>query len=93
MQLSEMDTPRMFLLHAVQLLPRRRYSHLELKTYLQFGAPSTKHVSFAVEGGPAGATLEVTLAQFWSSGSGSPLPAIAHIEVGGVRSVGVGAVV
>lgn len=77
-RLSQFDTPRMFLVHTLQLIPLRRYSYREYKSYLVFPSPTSKMVSFEVEGG---GTLEFTLAQFWSSGSGSPVSAIADIEI------------
>ncbi|KAG6541056.1 hypothetical protein Mapa_017543 [Marchantia paleacea] len=70
------DTPRRFLVSAVQLMPKERPSVWE--TYATFTSPSTKDFALPVEGG---ITMELTLALFWSSGSGSHIPALAEIQV------------
>ncbi|KAL3696139.1 hypothetical protein R1sor_010215 [Riccia sorocarpa] len=70
------DTPRRFIVSAVQLLPKKRPSVWD--TYATFSSPSSKDFAFAVEGG---VTMELTLALFWSSGNGSHVPALAEIEV------------
>ncbi len=58
------EEPRRLLLHMVQLLPGEAYSQNEFKEYINVGPGSDEIRSFAVTGGR---TLEVALAQFWSS--------------------------
>ncbi|KAJ7534838.1 hypothetical protein O6H91_12G006200 [Diphasiastrum complanatum] len=70
------DTPRKFFLNAVQLPPRDRpYVWESIAT---FSLPSSKSFTFVVKGG---LTMELTIAQFWSSGSGSRVPASAEVEM------------
>ncbi len=52
------------MVRASQLLPHTRYSETESRSYLSLAAHAEERLSFATV---AGATLEVTLAQFWSS--------------------------
>ncbi|KAL2642830.1 hypothetical protein R1flu_010417 [Riccia fluitans] len=70
------DTPRRFLVSAVQLMPKKRPSVWE--TYATFTSPSAKDFAFPVDGG---VTMELTLALSWSSANGSHVPALAEIEV------------
>ncbi|MCO5584273.1 hypothetical protein L7F22_038197 [Adiantum nelumboides] len=76
MRVSGFDTPRRFYLNAVQLVQQKRPVVSE-STFVLAG-PSTKDFSFRVQGG---ITMELTVAQFWSSGSGSHLPANATVEI------------
>ncbi|MCO5584159.1 hypothetical protein L7F22_038082 [Adiantum nelumboides] len=76
MRVSGFDTPRRFYLNAVQLVQQKRPVVSE-STFVLAG-PSTKDFSFRVQGG---ITMELTVAQFWSSGSGSQLPANATVEI------------
>ncbi|GAB4814120.1 hypothetical protein N2152v2_001166 [Parachlorella kessleri] len=61
---GQTDTPKLFLLRATQLLPHTRFSDSEHRSMVQLSAFGDHVSSFAVR---AGGTLEVTLAQFWSS--------------------------
>ncbi|KAI5070002.1 hypothetical protein GOP47_0014345 [Adiantum capillus-veneris] len=76
MRVSGFDTPRRFYLNAVQLAQQKRPVVSE-STFVLPG-PSTKDFSFRVQGG---ITMELTVAQFWSSGIGSHLPATATVEI------------
>jgi hypothetical protein len=55
---------RAFMVRGTQLLPHTRYSDSEARAYLSLGAHAEQRLALAVI---AGGTLEVTLAQFWSS--------------------------
>jgi len=56
--------PRTIVLHAVQKLPGRSYSSAESREYVRVEGPSEEVRSFRVTGGH---TLELCLAQYWSS--------------------------
>ncbi len=58
------EEPRLVLLHAVQLLPGEHYAQNELKEYVTLGPQAQEIRSLKVTGGR---TLELCLAQFWSS--------------------------
>ena len=51
------------MLRATQLLPHTRYSDSEYRSFVQLGSFGEHAAAFAVTGG---ATLELTLAQYWS---------------------------
>lgn len=55
---------RMMMVRASQLLPHTRFSDAEAGARMNLAADAEERLSFATV---AGATLEVTLAQFWSS--------------------------
>lgn len=58
------ETQKHYMVRATSVLPQTRYSDCEFRTSIQL-PPHSEHVStFAVT---EGATLELTLAQFWSS--------------------------
>ncbi|XP_024527545.1 tripeptidyl-peptidase 2 [Selaginella moellendorffii] len=71
---SNFDTPRKFFLNAVQLQRSARPSVWE--SILTLTAPCSKSFAFSV---CEGLTMELTISQFWSSGSGSH--AAAHVDV------------
>lgn len=73
---SGFDTPRKFFISSVQICPKRRPIHWE--SFVTFSSPSLKSFSFAVEGGR---TMEITIAQFWSSGNGSHATTHVDLEV------------
>ncbi|CAM6096265.1 unnamed protein product [Calypogeia fissa] len=75
-RVSGFDTPRQFSITAVQLSSKKRPS--TWATYAVFSSPSSKNFSFPIEGG---LTMELTLALFWSSGSGSDVPASAQLQI------------
>ena len=52
------------MLRATQILPHTRYSDSEARTYASLGAHARYLMNFKLT---AGATLEITLSQFWSS--------------------------
>ncbi|KMT16382.1 hypothetical protein BVRB_3g055270 [Beta vulgaris subsp. vulgaris] len=66
MRTSGFDTTRRFFVDAVQLSPLKRY--MKTESVVTFSSPSAQTFSFAVEGGR---TIELAVAQFWSSGVGS----------------------
>jgi hypothetical protein len=59
-------------------MPHERHTNRELKTYLTFNSHSTKQVAVEVV---EAKTLEVTLAHFWSSASGTEHTADIDLEV------------
>lgn len=76
LRMSGFDTPRRFYVNAVQLVPKKR--PIVWSSFVNFQSPSSKSFAFPLLGG---VTMELTIAQFWSSGSGSHVPATAAIEV------------
>lgn len=58
------EEPRLVLLHVVQLRPGRHYHQDEFQEYMTLGPGADVVKSMAVEGGR---TMELCLAQFWSS--------------------------
>lgn len=70
------DTPRRFYVNAVQLVPKQR--PFVWSSFVNFQSPSSKSFAFPLIGG---VTMELTVAQFWSSGNGSHIPATADVEV------------
>ncbi|CAL8469996.1 g9538 [Coccomyxa elongata] len=58
------EQPRVMMVRASQLLPHTRFSDTEARATLSLAANAEERLSFATV---AGATVEVTLAQFWSS--------------------------
>jgi len=65
-----------------QVIPQRRYTYRNARTFHRFTAPGAKTMSCLLEGN---ATLELVLAQLWSSGSPTEGPTPGEVEVRGVR--------
>ncbi|KAL0304275.1 UNVERIFIED_CONTAM: Tripeptidyl-peptidase 2 [Sesamum radiatum] len=63
---SGFTTARRFFIDSVQISPLQR--PIKWETVATFSSPSSKSFAFAVEGGR---TMELAIAQFWSSGVGS----------------------
>lgn len=61
---GEMDTPKSYMLRATALLPHTRYTDSEWRSFSQLSPHQETGAAFAVT---AGTTLELTLAQYWSS--------------------------
>ncbi|KAL6911947.1 hypothetical protein ACP4OV_000752 [Aristida adscensionis] len=76
MRTSAFDTPRRFFLDAVQICPLKR--PIKWEAVATFSSPSLKNFSFPVEGG---LTLELSIAQFWSSGIASHEPTSVDLEI------------
>jgi hypothetical protein len=76
LRISGFDTPRKYYVNAVQLVSKQR--PVVWSSFVTFQSPSSKSFAFPLIGG---VTMELTIAQFWSSGSGSHIPANADIEV------------
>ncbi|XP_030500340.2 tripeptidyl-peptidase 2 [Cannabis sativa] len=76
MQTSGFDTVRRFFVDTVQLCPLQRPNKWE--SVVTFSSPSTKSFSFPVVGGQ---TMELAIAQFWSSGIGSHEKTIVDFEI------------
>ncbi|AES62527.2 tripeptidyl peptidase II [Medicago truncatula] len=66
MNISSFDTPRRFFVDTVQICPLQR--PLKWRSVITFSSPAAKNFTFKVVGGQ---TLELVIAQFWSSGIGS----------------------
>ncbi|PNX88238.1 tripeptidyl-peptidase 2-like protein [Trifolium pratense] len=66
MNISSFDTPRRFFVDTVQICPLQ--SPLKWRSVVTFSSPAAKNFTFRVVGGQ---TLELVIAQFWSSGIGS----------------------
>ncbi|XP_031094573.1 tripeptidyl-peptidase 2 isoform X2 [Ipomoea triloba] len=77
MRASGFDTARRFFIDTVQLSPLQRPSKWE--SVATFSSPSAKSFAFPVEGGR---TMELAVAQFWSSGIGSHETTIVDFEIG-----------
>ncbi|XP_057527935.1 tripeptidyl-peptidase 2 isoform X1 [Amaranthus tricolor] len=76
MRTSGFDTSRRFFVDTVQLSPLKRY--LKSENVVTFSSPSAQTFSFAVEGGR---TIELAVAQFWSSGVGSQETTMVDFEI------------
>ncbi|CAI9260290.1 unnamed protein product [Lactuca saligna] len=76
MRTSGFDTSRRFYIDVVQLSPLRR--PIKWESVAIFSSPSTKSFTFSVE---AGRTMELAIAQFWSSGIGSQETAVVEFEI------------
>lgn len=76
LRMNDFDTPRRFYVNAVQLVPKKR--PVVWTSFVNFQSPASKSFAFPLIGG---VTMELTIAQFWSSGNGSHVPATANIEV------------
>ncbi|URD81130.1 Tripeptidyl peptidase II [Musa troglodytarum] len=66
MQTSGFDTARRFFIDTVQICPLKR--PMKWEAVVTFSSPSVKSFTFPVKGG---LTMELAVAQFWSSGIGS----------------------
>ncbi|KAL8049661.1 hypothetical protein ABFX02_06G033300 [Erythranthe guttata] len=66
MKTSGFSTARRFFIDSVQISPLQR--PIKWESVATFSSPSSKSFSFPVEGGR---TMELAIAQFWSSGVGS----------------------
>ncbi|KAJ8511728.1 hypothetical protein OPV22_002162 [Ensete ventricosum] len=66
MQTSGFDTARRFFINTVQICPLKR--PMKWEDVVTFSSPSVKSFTFPVKGG---LTMELSVAQFWSSGIGS----------------------
>ncbi|GMP24515.1 hypothetical protein CsSME_00001758 [Camellia sinensis var. sinensis] len=66
MRTSGFDTARRFFVDTVQISPLQR--PMKWESVITFSSPSTKSFAFPMEGGR---TMELAIAQFWSSGIGS----------------------
>ncbi|RXI08399.1 hypothetical protein DVH24_022543 [Malus domestica] len=76
MQTSGFDTARRFFIDSVQLCPLQR--PLKWESVVIFSSPAAKSFSFPVVGGQ---TMELAIAQFWSSGIGSHETTIVDFEI------------
>ncbi|XP_009617650.1 tripeptidyl-peptidase 2 [Nicotiana tomentosiformis] len=70
------DTARRFFIDTVQLSPLQR--PIKWESVATFSSPSSKSFAFRVEGGR---TMELAVAQFWSSGIGSHETTIVDFEI------------
>ncbi|XAR53659.1 Tripeptidyl-peptidase II [Bertholletia excelsa] len=77
MRTSGFDTARRFFVDTVQMSPLKR--PMKWENVVTFSSPSAKSFAFPVEGGR---TMELVVAQFWSSGIGSHETAIVDFEIG-----------
>ncbi|ESQ55302.1 hypothetical protein EUTSA_v10024222mg [Eutrema salsugineum] len=73
---SGFDTTRRFYIDTLQLCPLRR--PIKWENAATFASPSAKSFAFPVV---SGQTMELALAQFWSSGLGSREPTIVDFEI------------
>ncbi|PRQ60108.1 putative tripeptidyl-peptidase II [Rosa chinensis] len=76
MQTSGFDTTRRFFVDSVQLCPLQRPRKWE--SVVTFSSPAAKSFSFPVVGGQ---TMELAIAQFWSSGIGSNETTCVDFEI------------
>ncbi|KAL2324539.1 hypothetical protein Fmac_023597 [Flemingia macrophylla] len=76
MNASSFDTARRFFLHTVQICPLQR--PFTRRNVITFSSPAAKSFTFRVVGGQ---TLELVIAQFWSSGIGSHETTCVDLEV------------
>ncbi|GER51008.1 tripeptidyl-peptidase [Striga asiatica] len=73
---SGFSTARKFLVHFAQISPLQR--PIKWETAATFSSPSSKSYSFEVKGG---LTMELAVAQYWSSGVGSHDTTIVDFEI------------
>ncbi|GAB4858273.1 tripeptidyl-peptidase II Tpp2 [Ancistrocladus abbreviatus] len=76
MRVSGFETSRMFYVDALQLSPLKR--PMKWESVVTFSFASVKTFAFQVEGGQ---TMELAIAQFWSSGRGSQETTTVDFEV------------
>ncbi|KAF3597894.1 hypothetical protein DY000_02026985 [Brassica cretica] len=79
---SGFDTTRRFYIDTLQLCPLRR--PIKWEDAATFASPSAKSFAFPVV---SGQTMELAVAQFWSSGLGSREPTIVDFEVSGLAII------
>ncbi|KAL7229764.1 hypothetical protein ACSBR2_008323 [Camellia fascicularis] len=77
MRTSGFDTARTFFVDTVQISPLQR--PMKWESVITFSSPSTKSFAFPVEGGR---TMELAIAQFWSSCIGSHEATVVEFEIG-----------
>ncbi|KAK8692720.1 hypothetical protein V6N13_070327 [Hibiscus sabdariffa] len=70
------DTSRRFFVDTVQICPLKR--PIQWESVVTFSSPTAKSFSFPVVGGQ---TMELAIAQFWSSGMGSHETTIVDFEI------------
>ncbi|PPR89054.1 hypothetical protein GOBAR_AA31630 [Gossypium barbadense] len=75
-QTSGFDTTRRFFIDTIQICPLRR--PIKLERVITFSSPTAKSFAFPVVGGQ---TMELAIAQFWSSGMGSHETTIVDFEI------------
>nr|AND01131.1 hypothetical protein [Linum usitatissimum] len=75
-RVSEFDTTRRFFLDTLQICPLRR--PIKWESVATFSSPGAKTFSFRVV---SGQTMELAVAQFWSSGLGSRDTTIVDFEI------------
>ncbi len=61
---SNIDGPRRFILHTLQHMPRQSFDNIEVRKFFSIAPRQERVETFEVEGGR---TLELCLAQYWSS--------------------------
>ncbi|GLJ21474.1 hypothetical protein SUGI_0396320 [Cryptomeria japonica] len=76
MRASGFDTPRKFYVNTVQICPKCR--PIQWGSFVTFTSPSLKSFTFRVE---SSRTIEITIAEFWSSGNGSHMTTIVDLEI------------
>ncbi|OVA01192.1 Peptidase S8/S53 domain [Macleaya cordata] len=76
MRTSGFDTARRFFIDTVQICPLKR--PIKWERVETFSSPSTRNFAFPVEGAQ---TMELAVAQFWSSGIGSQETTIVDFEI------------
>ncbi|KAJ4838420.1 tripeptidyl-peptidase II Tpp2 [Turnera subulata] len=76
MRTSGFDTTRRFFIDTVQICPLRR--PMKWESVVTFSSPTAKSFAFPVVGGQ---TMELAVAQFWSSGIGSHETTIVDFEI------------
>ncbi|GFP82230.1 tripeptidyl-peptidase 2 [Phtheirospermum japonicum] len=76
MKTSGFSTARRFFVDSVQISPLQR--PIKWETVATFSSPSSKSFSFEVKGGR---TMELAIAQFWSSGVGSHDTTVVDFEI------------
>ncbi|WRX16951.1 Peptidase S8/S53 domain - like 10 [Theobroma cacao] len=76
MRTSGFDTSRRFFVDTVQICPLRR--PIKWESVVTFSSPTAKSFAFPVVGGQ---TMELAIAQFWSSGMGSNEATIVDFEI------------
>ncbi|PIA53523.1 hypothetical protein AQUCO_00900248v1 [Aquilegia coerulea] len=76
MRTSAFDTARRFFVDTVQICPLKR--PIKWESVVTFSSPSDRNFAFPVEGGR---TIELAVAQFWSSGIGSQGSTIVDFEI------------
>ncbi|GLT35948.1 hypothetical protein SLA2020_103570 [Shorea laevis] len=76
MQTSGFDTTRRFFVDTVQICPLQR--PMKWESVVTFSSPTAKSFAFPVV---AGHTMELAIAQFWSSGMGSHETTIVDFEI------------